>query len=227
MTEIKHRYELDKSSKKFICTECRHKTLVRIKDNETGEYLSNHVGRCDRESNCGYYYTAKQYLQENGIKYTPATEIKLEIIEPEKVDFMPGDKLLASMNKFEQSNFSRYLISLFGENIAVKALERYCIGRSKMDNGKACIFWNVDKDYNIRTGKIICYDPITGKRNKDIDPKMVHKQHNKDFKLKLCFFGEHLLSQFPESRVCLVESEKTAVIASVFMPEMIWLATET
>ena len=40
-----------------------------------------------------------------------------------------------------------------------------------------------------------------------------------------CLFGEHLLQQRPDAIVCLVESEKTALIGSGFCPDYIWVAT--
>lgn len=40
-----------------------------------------------------------------------------------------------------------------------------------------------------------------------------------------CLFGEHLLAQYPDKIVCLVEAQKTAVICTAMMPEFIWLAT--
>ncbi len=43
--------------------------------------------------------------------------------------------------------------------------------------------------------------------------------------LTQCLFGEHLLPQYPDKPAALVESEKTAVIASIFCPDFIWLAT--
>ncbi|MCW3108469.1 MAG: hypothetical protein JWQ09_2975 [Segetibacter sp.] len=225
MAETLNKYGLDKTSRKFKCPGCNHRSFVRMMDFEANDYLPEHVGRCDRESNCGYHYTVKQYLKDNGMTYTPPTAKEPEFIEPEKVDLMPGELILQSLRGFEQSNFALYLISLFGHEIATKTLEKYCIGRAKADNGKACIFWNVDNDYKIRTGKIICYNPLTGKRNKDIVPTMVHKTYNKDFNLKLTFFGAHLLDQCPDKTIGLVESEKTAIIASIYMPDMIWLAT--
>ena len=46
------------------------------------------------------------------------------------------------------------------------------------------------------------------------------------FQLKQCFFGERLLKQENKDEpVGIVESEKTALIASVFCPDIIWLAT--
>jgi hypothetical protein len=40
-----------------------------------------------------------------------------------------------------------------------------------------------------------------------------------------CLFGEHLLSRQPEAHVCLVESEKTALVMSACHPDQLWLAT--
>lgn len=46
---------LDKSSKKFVCPDCGQRTFVRYVNCETGEYITDNYGRCDRESKCGYY----------------------------------------------------------------------------------------------------------------------------------------------------------------------------
>lgn len=55
------------------------------------------------------------------------------------------------------------------------------------------------------------------KRNRFTSPK--------DWELTQCLFGEHLLAQYPDRPVALVESEKTAVICAATMPEYVWLAT--
>ena len=44
-----------------------------------------------------------------------------------------------------------------------------------------------------------------------------------DFELKQCMFGEHVLKNNIKP-VAIVESEKSAVIASVYLPQFIWLA---
>jgi hypothetical protein len=45
-----------------------------------------------------------------------------------------------------------------------------------------------------------------------------------DYKLKQCLFGEHLLCENTDAIVGIAESEKTAVMASIMMPDFIWLA---
>lgn len=46
-----------------------------------------------------------------------------------------------------------------------------------------------------------------------------------DFNLVQCFFGEHLLTVYPDSKVMIVESEKSAVIAAHYYPQFLWLAS--
>jgi hypothetical protein len=46
-----------------------------------------------------------------------------------------------------------------------------------------------------------------------------------DYSLRQCFFGEHLLSVFDTDTVQVVESEKTAIIASIVAPDKFYVAT--
>lgn len=45
-----------------------------------------------------------------------------------------------------------------------------------------------------------------------------------DFHLRQCLFGEHLLLKRPKDIVCLTESEKAAIIASIVFPTFIWVS---
>lgn len=51
----RYRYSLKKGSKKFVCPNCYKKTFVRYIDTETGDYLPEQYGRCDRESKCSHH----------------------------------------------------------------------------------------------------------------------------------------------------------------------------
>src|SRR5690606_29451099 len=87
-----------------------------------------------------------------------------------------------------------------------------------------------DDQGNTRTGKIMLYDPETGKRVKEPFNhfQWAHtllKKHRKaeNFSLEQCLFGLHLTQG--ADRVAVVESEKTAIVASVSYPQYVWLAT--
>lgn len=71
------------------------------------------------------------------------------------------------------------------------------------------------------------YDYHTGHRVKDPFNHIawVHKSENtKNFHLKQCLFGLHLLR--PDTKiVAIVEAEKTAVVASIFFSDVLFLAT--
>ena len=46
-----------------------------------------------------------------------------------------------------------------------------------------------------------------------------------DYNLKQCLFGLHLVNTDKTKPIALVESEKSAIIASIAFPEFIWMAT--
>lgn len=72
------------------------------------------------------------------------------------------------------------------------------------------------------------YDSSTGHRIKE-PHSYVGWAHSElrltNFHLRQCLFGEHLLNTSATAPVMLVESEKTSIIMSNFIPDYIWLAT--
>jgi hypothetical protein len=124
------------------------------------------------------------------------------------------------------NNFILFLVKLFRWEVALQAAEKYLVGTSKYWHG-ATVFWQQDRHFKLRTGKIMLYNETTGKRIKQPFNHVtwVHKIiGHANYKLEQCFFGEHLLADEPNAVVCVTESEKTAVMASVMMPDYLWLA---
>jgi hypothetical protein len=153
-------------------------------------------------------------------KHLPATPQK------KPVSFIPVEVFKASLKAHETNNFVKFLIHLFGVEVASELVSRYFIATSKHWNG-ATVFWQIDTRGKIRTGKIMLYNPTTGKRVKEPFNHInwVHSLLKKpEFELRQCLFGEHLLSIDKNKPVAIVESEKTAVIASVYLPRFIWVA---
>src|SRR5258705_8982139 len=69
-----HRYKLEPykgMNTRYRCPSCQQKdkTFSPYIDMETGDHLHPSVGRCNRESKCGYHYTPKQYFQAIGISF--------------------------------------------------------------------------------------------------------------------------------------------------------------
>lgn len=207
------------------CSACGQKTAVLYVDNETGEYLPEEAQRCDRENKCGHHVTPKEYFAshpENGFDNKHENGRETEIKPSPGPEFIPFQYIERSLSGFKTTHFATYLTTLFGERVAEGLLLKYFVGRSKNDDGKACIFWQIDEEQNVRYGKIMCYDPVTGKRRKDISPVAVPVKPDNYLQT---FFGCHLLMEFPQKQVAIVESEKTAIVSNLFMPQYNWLAT--
>ena len=229
-----HRYILEPykgMNTRYRCPSCqqRDKTFSRYIDTETGEHIHPSVGRCNRESNCGYHYTPKQYFQDSNISFDSplpkAYKPRTFTPQPKPVSFIPVEVFKASLKGHEANSFVKFLIDLFGVEVASELVSRYFIATSKHWNC-ATVFWQIDIQGKVRTGKIMLYSPTTGKRVKNLELPVywVHKALKQpEFELRQCLFGEHLLIDKTKP-VAIVESEKTAVIASVYLPQFIWLA---
>jgi hypothetical protein len=216
---------------RYRCPTCqqRDKTFSLYIDTETGEHIHPTVGRCNRESKCGHHYTPKQYFQDNNISFDtpqPKAYKPRTVTPPQKpVSFIPVEVFKASLKAHETNHFVKFLINLFGAEVASQLVSRYFIATSKHWNG-ATVFWQIDTKGKVRAGKIMLYSPTTGKRIKEPFNHInwVHKAIKKpEFELRQCLFGEHLLIDKTKP-VAIVESEKTAIIASVYLPAFIWVA---
>jgi len=220
------RYSLYKGNKKFICPECGKRTFVPFVNTETGEQLPEEYGRCDREINCAYFLNPYKDGYNKSIPCTYKAPRSINAIK-KRLSFIKVDLLKQSRTAYKQNNFVQWLKANFGPAITNDLISRYHIGTSKHWFG-ATIFWQIDKQGKVRTGKIMLYNRQTGRRIKTEKSKYINWVHSvlklEDFELKQCFFGEHLLNQYPASPVAIVESEKTAIIASIFLPRFIWLS---
>ncbi len=166
--------------------------------------------------------------------------------QADKISFMPEQPFISSLQQHKpihtiaaRNNFVQYLISRFGANAAQDAVTRYLIGTSnhRFTNSAypgytspagATVFWQGDDEFRVRTGKIMLYDAATGKRVKEPFNHITWAHtllKQPDYHLQQCLFGAHLLPLYGGQKpVAIVESEKTAIIASIHLPESIWLA---
>lgn len=216
---------------RFECPYCgKANQFTRYINTITGEYLDPSVGKCNRDNKCGYHKTPGQFFKENpgaNQNLQPSKAFrKPEEKKPQIFSTHPLEIMQQSRKKYDQNNLFIYLEKLCGHEKALSLMEKYRIGTSSHWPG-ATIFWQIDQEGRVRAGKIMLLNKESGKRIKKPFPLLtwVHSVLKiEDFKLKQCFFGEHLLNENPGKVVAIAESEKTAMICSVVYPKMVWLA---
>ncbi|MDO6437131.1 DUF6371 domain-containing protein [Cyclobacterium sp. 1_MG-2023] len=139
------------------------------------------------------------------------------------ISYFDPELMNATLKGYKKNNFFSFLKSIFGEASTMEAVKHYKIGTSLARNG-ANVFWYIDEHQKVRGGKIMLYNPSTGKRLNFFS--WAHSRlKQKEYNLKLCFYGSHLLETYPTKDVGIVESEKTAIIASLVFPKLVWLAS--
>lgn len=192
--------------------------------------LDSYVGRCNHESSCGYHYSPKDYFHDNpDSNYSRNFPIHQSYhthrSKPNRatIQFMPSHFVIDYYS--QESHFVKFLLSIFSKEDVVRVCKAYCLGGTSK---RETVFWQIDIDGNIRSGKIIQYNQENGHRAKQIDwmhSRLIKKGLlSKDFSLGQCLFGEHLLNLDRNAIVALVESEKSAVIGKAQFPDYLWLA---
>lgn len=228
---------------RHTCPACGSRKSFTLYVDQDGVLLDETVGRCDHESSCGYHVTPSEYYKAHpelcGKDWRDeAPEWLAEALERRKREkekplcTIPFEFVSRSVRLDIMSDFTNWLTTLFDCDTVVKLIQEYWIGVTKAND---VIYFQIDLDGNCRTGKIMKYNPETGKRVKDENAKgkinWVHsvmkyaKKLPEEWQLTQCLFGEHLLKKYPNKTVALVESEKTAIICSGLMPDYVWLAT--
>lgn len=114
-----------------------------------------------------------------------------------------------------------------------KVLKNFCVGHARQGH---TIFWQIGADCKIRTAKMMLYKP-DGHRDRETPGNFAwvhnmlarHGLVNLDATpYKTCYFGEHLINYLnADATVCVVESEKTAIICNTYWgmsKRMIWIA---
>ena len=290
------KYSLEIGSKKYVCPSCNKKTFVFYVDTETGNYLTNDYGRCDREQNCNYHkappkgkrgylipfltlknisnkarklvdvngvismipnsqileqnqnscFISEWYLKTSTINYLNSeskyfnrdivpflnqvvTTKPPEPIKPSYHSTELVDKLINQYNKQKEGdNLTTFLLNNFTFDEVDKAISDYYLTGTNHFWENSTIFWQMDTNEQIRGAKIMLYNEHTGKRVKEPYNHInwLHKAIKEpNFNLCQCLFGLHLINEDYQKEIAIVESEKTAITMSIYLPDYIWLAT--
>lgn len=227
-----YRYHLSTRPRKYICPECGKKTFTPYVDDDEQPADLEKYGRCDRENNCGFICYPK------GGDYVPSFDDLHRRREerPKVVTYLQPH--IVSHTENDQARTKNPLFVFLCEatqapDAVLSAWKRYHIGTDNK-NVSFSIFWQIDEVGRVRTGHFMQYNP-DGHRNKN-NPYSQTWAHRKlqraglldeQADIEQCLFGLHLVNE-PEAEgkpVYLFESEKTALLASLFHADALCMAT--
>ena len=167
MSEYRFHLQKYKYGSKISCPSCgKPRCFVKYVDAEGEIVFPGNVGKCDHENSCGYHYTPKEYFNDypdvlsrnQGVSESfrvtacKSVEKKPVCIAPSYIASSYVDK---SLSHYEINPLYRYLCNVFGEEETIRLFQLYRIGTSAKWGGSA-VFWQIDMNGLVRTGKIMC-----------------------------------------------------------------------
>lgn len=215
-----------------ICPGCGRKEFKPYV-NAAGEPLDKTCGRCNRERNCCYHLPPRGFLKKHPGHDAERTMANVAGDRPVKRAIVMPSAWVAAKTKDNGRNvLLQYLRALPWDAEQRRRLEEaiaaYGVGTDK--RGRT-IWWQIDESGQVRSGKQMTYK-ADGHRDKTCAPGWIHTSVRGIFPAEKyeyvgCLFGLHLVARHPGATVCLVESEKSAVVCSAFFPmaERVWVAS--
>lgn len=219
-----YKYHLEpySPSSKRTCPKCGRKKCFTLYLDRDNRPAGDQYGICDHTKECGYRLYPTGRIDNSAI-----APVVIEKVDP----IYYTRQQVSNYTLYKYNNgLSRFLQPKFKKSELTKVFRDYCIG--SVDYG--IIFWQIDEQYRVHRGKVMWYNP-DGHRTKIQNPdgtergriKMMWQFLHRDraTEPEMCYFGQHLVSLYPDKPVALVESEKTCLIASLIEPQYNWIAT--
>ena len=245
MTAYKYKLQEYTTAKgsRHTCPGCGHKNEFAFYVDADNNPINELVGKCNRESKCGYHLTPSEWFKTHDISKTDFKPLRQKKEKP--ITYLSIDVLTSHAR--EENNLYRFLINHFEKEKVSHVLDMYKVGSSKHwknGGGYASTFPQIDEQGRLRRIKVMAYSPVTGKRLKKYDQPLIWSSKQKTYftdtyendkiwwadkminpngNFKQTLFGCHLIPG--ATNIGIVESEKTALICSILLPEITWIAT--
>jgi Domain of unknown function (DUF6371)/CHC2 zinc finger len=183
-------------------------------------YSLNFIETIERMA--AHYNLIDFWSSDNGATPLPSPQVK-SMIQKQGV-YIDKSLIIKGLNHYDNNHLVTFMRTLFSDKQVQCLIKEFNIGTSKAYQGSN-LFWYLDEHLNVTYGKIMLYDAKTGKRNKQYLPKSVHDIMKLE-KPSHSLYGLHRIQTEPKNKViAMVESEKTAILMTALMPQMIWVAT--
>lgn len=222
-----YKWMLRRGGKKERCPQCGRMRFVPFVLTADGKTKAGEAyGRCDREVSCGYFRYPDKPIDTGAVFVHRVEATKKEPI------LFPREMMVNNSFNRRNASLCRAYEALIPLSRLDGALDNYLIG---VGTHGETIYFQFDGQH-VRTAKAILYGK-DGHRVKVEDGGLpvwwLHKsptvtKYTAGKELKQCFFGQHLLKQYPNAKVYVVEAEKTAVLMAATdtktMDVRIWLA---
>lgn len=170
---------------------------------------------------------SKYFNTENAVYFNEAKTVELPT--PKEPSFYNLELLnVMFVEKPKIDNLTEFLKRHFTKDEVYEAVNRFFITGTNYFWNDATVFWQINNKEQIQGGKIMLYDRFTGKRIKEPYNHInwIHKAlKDPDFNLNQCLFGLHQIIEDTQKTIAIVESEKTAIVMSIFIPDYNWMAT--
>lgn len=239
---------------RYTCPYCgQKKCFTRYVNVETGEYLDEKCGKCDHENSCPvvHYpprdlFRDRPWLNDSDRKESEincsasavTTSKQSQVTAPaEYVQTEFFDLQWAEKAALRESTFSLWLKGLgYDAEYIQRVIAEYYVGATAEDiviggvnYGPAAVFWLVDEQQRVHDAKLIAYKAdghrVQGWGNSMRSICVKTKRGPQLEQTEKCLYGLHLVTRYPDKVVCIVESEKSALICALRYPEYVWVAT--
>ena len=174
-------------------------------------------------------------------KVTLAKPRETKYVQKPFIYWQPKNLITKALMNDELNPLLRYLYSLplekqYMDRLHTAAHDMYFVSTYPQGAEKGwTIWWQIDDQMRVRTGKLMAYKE-DGHRDKSLKYSFnfVHsklakagKWDTEKYEYRHCFFGLHLVDVFKDAEICIVESEKSALICQTFCDpnKRLWMAT--
>lgn len=183
------------------------------KDEKGEEYMWNDVINCFEPIVSQLYYKDVLQTYHNSVIQRDTSVANCN----NAIKYIQNRLVLRFFYHKPENNLLQYLRNTYGNEKVDLVKKMYYIGTSK-DGGT--VFWNINQKQKVRKAKVSYYY-ADGRRTNHF--KVPYKNEEGYYS---CLFGEHLIEKTKniDKPIILVESEKTALVCAIHLPNYIWLS---